>query len=1067
MKKIKLLIVNTCLCIFSIVSSAFAQSLPPAFVSELVSTNWNQLTGFTFDPLKRLYVYEKEGFVWTVDSNGVKASTPLLNLREEVGGWRDHGLNGLALDPDFLTNGYLYLMYTVDRHHLMKFGTPQYNASTDEYFAATIIRVTRYQVDVANGNFNSIVPGSRFVLIGSTRKNGIPLLHESHSGGQIFFGDDKTLLISTGDGASYNVVDGGSSNDTYWAQALTDSIIRPAENCGSFRSQLVNCLAGKILRIDRMTGAGLPTNPFYNPANPFEARSLVWALGLRNPYRTSFRVGSGSADPTAGDPGTLYIGDVGWTQWEDLHVCDRPGLNFGWPIYEGMNTNSGYLGANTANLDAPNPLFGIAGCTQQFFLFKDLIKQETRDTTVRFFNPCNTALRIPANIPVFFHSRPEIDYIHGNQSRCSAFNGLNPVTFDLDNPSSPVPGPRFGGAASTAGDWYTSDRFPFIYQNTYFHSDYVGGWIRNFVFDANDNPVQVRNFATNLGPVVFIKMNPFNGTLMYVKYPNEIRRIRYSGNINNPPRAVIQKDKIFGSSPLTVAFDASFSSDPENLPLTYNWNFRDGSPVSNQLNPVKTFTAPGTQSISYWVVLTVTDNIGQTDMDSVRIFLNNTPPVVDITSFDNGDFYTQTGPTLLPLQASVFDAEHSNSILKYAWQTALHHNIHNHPESIDTNRITQTLITPDNCFETFFYVIYLTVTDPEGLSTTVSDTLWPACGQADANFSAVKRLACKNTAVAFNNLSDQATNYTWYFQGGIPDSSTLKRPAVTYPNTGKFDVKLIARNGLNSDTLLFPDYITIYNTPTSVVSPPSPVFYCIGTSRTLKVATNAVFPTYQWRLNGVNIAGTNVDSLVVSTAGNYRAVVTDDNGCSRSSSLVNVKLTPANSLTTVGSTQICQGDSVIFNASFAPNYSYVWYRDNVIVPGANTSQLIAKTAGSYYAVITDISVGCSRTTRSIRVRIVCKEGDIPAESAKDELGIYPNPVSDLAVLEFALANSGPVNILVTDATGRLIQTENLDEMPQGDHRIDLDFSKLEAGLYTLTLVQGEIKQTSRFVVLRN
>lgn len=1067
MNNIKPHLIALLISVLGITTHSGAQTLPPAFVSELVSTNWNQLTGFTFDPLKRLYVYEKEGYVWTVDSNGVKASTPLLNLREEVGGWRDHGLNGLALDPDFLSNGYIYLMYTVDRHHLMKFGTPQYNPNTDEYFAATIIRVTRYTVDVANGNFNSIVPGSRFVLIGSTRKNGIPLLHESHSGGQIFFGDDKTLLISTGDGASYNLVDGGSSNDTYWAQGLTDSIIRPAENCGSFRSQLVNCLAGKILRIDRMTGAGLPTNPFYNAANPFEAQSLVWALGLRNPYRTSFRVGSGNIDPTAGDPGTLYIGDVGWTQWEDLHVCDRPGLNFGWPIYEGMNTNSGYLAANTANRDAPNPLFGIGGCTQQFFLFKDLIKQETRDTSIKFFNSCDPTQQIPANIPVFFHNRPEIDYIHGNQSRCSAFNGLNPVTFDLDNPASPVPGPRFGGAASTAGDWYTSDRFPFIYQNTYFHADYVGGWIRNFVFDGNDNPVQVRNFATNLGPVVFIKMNPFNGTLMYVKYPNEIRRIRYTGTINNPPRAVIQKDKIFGSSPLTVALDATFSSDPENLPLTYSWNFGDGSPVSNLVSPLKTFTAPGPQPVSYWVVLTVTDNIGQTDKDSVLIFVNNTPPVVDITSFDNGDFYTQTAPTVLPLEAFVFDAEHANSTLKFAWQTALHHNIHNHPEPVDTNRITQTFITPDNCFETFYYVIYLTVTDPEGLSTTVSDTLWPACGQAIAGFNAVKRFACRNTVVAFDNLSDQASSYKWYFPGGLPDSSNLKRPFVSYPATGKYDVMLIADNGLSTDTLFLIDYITVYNSPSANVNPAGSLTYCIGTTMTLKASTNAVFPNYQWQLGGVNITGATSDSLVIGQNGSYRVRITDDNGCFRNSARISLTNSPKTSMTASGPVQFCLGDSVILSAINSPAYSYQWFKDGLLMPLETSFSYTAKTTGVYYVVITDVNLGCSRNARTYRVRIICKEGGVAQNISSVGIDLYPNPVSDQAVVDFSLVEPGPVTIQISDAAGRLVFSEELEEMSAGDHRLDFSFSELSPGLYNLNLLQGNTKLSKRFLVSRN
>ena len=106
-----------------------------------------------------------------VDTNGVKQPNPLVNISQEVGNWRDHGLNGFTLDPDFLNNGYIYLFYTVDRHHLINFGTPAYSYLINEYYDATIARVTRYQCNQAT-NFTTIVPGSSHFLIGENKKNG-------------------------------------------------------------------------------------------------------------------------------------------------------------------------------------------------------------------------------------------------------------------------------------------------------------------------------------------------------------------------------------------------------------------------------------------------------------------------------------------------------------------------------------------------------------------------------------------------------------------------------------------------------------------------------------------------------------------------------------------------------------------------------------------------------------------------------------------------------------------------------------------------------------------------------
>src|SRR5207247_576652 len=124
------------------------------------------------------------------------------------------------------------------------------------------------------------------------------------------------------------------------------------------------------------TGDGLPSNPFYDPANPRAAKSRVWALGLRNPCRITRRPETGSHNPGDGNPGVLYIGNVGWDTWEDLHVCTGPGQNFGWPAFEGINTQPAYYQANVQNLDAPNPLYPASGCSRYFY-FRDLIRQNT------------------------------------------------------------------------------------------------------------------------------------------------------------------------------------------------------------------------------------------------------------------------------------------------------------------------------------------------------------------------------------------------------------------------------------------------------------------------------------------------------------------------------------------------------------------------------------------------------------------------------------------------------------------------------------------------------------------
>ena len=192
-------------------------------------------------------------------------------------------------------------------------------------------------------------------------------------------------------GPATSTTDQGSDADTYFQHGLDYGIIGADQNIGALRSQYLGSLSGKLVRLDPETGDGLPSNPFWDPANPRSVRSRTWALGLRNPYRFSLKPGSGSHNPDDANPGSFFVGDVGWSSSEDFHVIDRPGLNLGWPIFEGMVPR--YPG-NVPNLAAPNPLYGIGGCTQQFLNFVDLVKQESNNP-VSFPNPCNASVPIP------------------------------------------------------------------------------------------------------------------------------------------------------------------------------------------------------------------------------------------------------------------------------------------------------------------------------------------------------------------------------------------------------------------------------------------------------------------------------------------------------------------------------------------------------------------------------------------------------------------------------------------------------------------------------------------------
>lgn len=721
---------------------ALAANVPAGFTETVLpgpeAGAWGKVVGATFDGAGRMFVWENGGRIW-IKVPAETNFTELLSIEEEQG---DEGLLGFAVDPNFAANGHIYLFYVVDRHHLLYYGTTNYNPNLDQEDEATIGRLTRYTC-VASNDFKSVDPASRLVLIGESITNGIPICAITHTVGSLVFGEDGTLLASCGDAASFSALDvGGAANGSYAPQALADGIIRPKENVGAYRSQLVDCLNGKVLRIDPATGNGVPSNPFYDAASPRAARSRVWALGLRNPFRMTRQPGTGSHDPADGNPGVLYIGDVGWDAMEALKVVTGPGQNFGWPLFEGLELSADRspgvtYNMDVANLDAPNPLYPGGGCSP-FFSFRQLLKQESTNAASQppFNNPCNASVKIPGSIPQFLHKRPALDWAHwAAVTRAPTFDGAGNATIaSVGAPGSPVAGTPFQGNCSVAGTWNAGTSYPAQYQNRYFHADWGQEVIKMISFDSNHKPTAVDSFVNAAGPVVCMVQHPFDGCLYYVTFSDSagtVRKLAYTGN--RTPVAVASADQLYGPGPLTVQFSGARSSDPDEQALSYSWNFGDGTPPSSAMNPSHIFTAPGSTRTNYTVTLTVTDSGGLPASATLNIAVNDTPPSVTIISPTNATLYSVASNTPFSLTAAVSDAESGDSQLQYRWQTVLHHNDHDHVEATSTNHVASTMLEQVGCdgINIYYYRVILTVTDPRGLATTREVNLFPNCGATD------------------------------------------------------------------------------------------------------------------------------------------------------------------------------------------------------------------------------------------------------------------------------------------------------------------------------------------------
>jgi len=303
---------------------AHAQNItvPIGFKATILASGLSKPNAIAVAPDGRIFIAQQNGLV-RVWQNGVLLATPFIDLRDETGFNWDRGMLGIALDPEWSTNRLVYMLLIVD---------PIPGQPDEPSESPAIGRVVRYGATLASdGNVADLA--TRHVVLGHGPEDGIPCCYSSHSVGALRFGLDGSLLVSSGDGASFNVVDSGGD-------PACAALFGAETDIGAFRSQRMDCLAGKLLRIDPQSGEGLPDNPYFT-GNPDDARSKIWASGLRNPFRFT-------VIPGTPGPGTIYVSDVGWNLREEVSRV-LGGENLGWPCFEGIQAPPGYPTAAPAN----------------------------------------------------------------------------------------------------------------------------------------------------------------------------------------------------------------------------------------------------------------------------------------------------------------------------------------------------------------------------------------------------------------------------------------------------------------------------------------------------------------------------------------------------------------------------------------------------------------------------------------------------------------------------------------------------------------------------------------------
>ncbi|OJF14353.1 PQQ-dependent sugar dehydrogenase [Couchioplanes caeruleus] len=617
------------------VSAAPAAAPPPE--SQFQKVTLNDFPGepiaLAVLPDKRVLHTARKGEVRINDPksgrNVLAATIPVYQHDEE-------GVQGIAIDPDFAVNKWVYVYYS-----------PRLNTPTDNPATPTVNEGDAPEEGTAAdfAPFKGVMRLSRFKLDGTTLALGaeqkildVPADRGicCHVGGKIDFDAAGNLYLSTGDDTNPFASDGYAPLDERANRNPAFDAQRSAGN--------TNDLRGKILRITVTASGGyrIPKGNLFKPGTAY-TRPEIYAMGLRNPFRFAvdkatgvIYVGDYSPDAQVPNPARGPSGQGRWM------AVDKP-ANYGWPYCAAPDLP--YVDYDFATHTSGAP-FDCAAPVND--------------------SPHNTGRRLLPPV-----EKAEVIYGYGLSAEFPELGvgGIGPM----------------GGPAYRYAEGNTSaTKWPEHYDGKPLFYEWTRDYVKEFTLGAGN---EVTAIAPVLPSIVFdnpmdLEFGP-DGSLYVLEYGDgyfsenpeaQLARIDYvRGNRTPVPR--ITATPATGEAPLTVTFSSAGTADPDGDSLRYAWDFdADGIVDSRRPHAVHTFTANG----NYRPTLKVTDPTGRWASAEVILPVGTLAPKVTFVTPTEGQPF-EFGDTV-PFQVAVVDdqpVDCSRVTVTYI----LGHDQHGHPLS--------------------------------------------------------------------------------------------------------------------------------------------------------------------------------------------------------------------------------------------------------------------------------------------------------------------------------------------------------------------------------------------------
>ena len=557
-------------------SKAKTQRIPPPerFVRTILAENLDEpieLAVFPDNSGKVLFVERKGAIkIYYPEYDTVETITHMPVYKEF-----EEGVMGVAFDPNFLKNQWIYIYYS-----LMEGGRRN--------------RLSRF--DFKN---DIIHHSSEKVLLEVPEQVGC-----CHTGGSIDFDSKGNLFLSTGDNTNPFESDGFSPADGRPGRELYDAR-RSSSN--------TNDLRGKILRITPQPD-GTYTIPKGNlfAENTPSTRPEIYVMGCRNPYRIAVDKQTdclywGDVGPDAGKNG-VDRGSKGYDFWG--RACEAG--YYGWPLFRGNHTYYDYNFAtkNSGPLHDPDKPINNS--------------------------PFNTGLKElpPVKSPLIWYS-----YDESLEFPWLGTGGKNPMAGPVYSQQSAVGSWQsvYGkGQTPNVFPAYFDGKF-FIYEwmRNWIYvvtMDEEGKFVQADPFLANETWNRPMDMA--FGPDGALYVLEY-GTQWFAQNPDaRLNKIEYAPG-NRKPIAKIIASQTAGAAPLTVRLSGSSSKDYDDDQLTYDWTVSGSQQHFTEAGFEYIFKSPG----EYEVKLKVTDPSGATSRATTKIVVGNSQPTVAWHLDGNQTFY--------------------------------------------------------------------------------------------------------------------------------------------------------------------------------------------------------------------------------------------------------------------------------------------------------------------------------------------------------------------------------------------------------------------------------------------